>query len=133
MLNTPQRHVTTRAMRDDDATPDSTTSSSSVDENDAMSEKKPDEKPKPPPRPLKTISQGRMKGMGTRYVDVPIEDISVSALIIASVLAIASAVAVGYLVFTASSKDSPQFQRRDGLDSVKLGFVEVVDDRTDVA
>jgi hypothetical protein len=65
-----------------------------------------------------------MTGMGTRYVDVPIEDISVGALVIASLLAIASAVAVGYLVVTAPSKDSPPFQRRDGLDAVKLGVVE---------
>ena len=63
-----------------------------------------------------------MTGMGTRYLDV--EKISDASLAIAFVLAVASAVAVGYLVFTAPNKDSPQFQRRDGLDAVKLGVVD---------
>ena len=77
-------------------------------------------KPKKPKKPITP-----MTGMGTRYLDV--EEISDASLAIAFVLAVASAVAVGYLVFTAPNKDSPQFQRRDGLDAVKLG---VVDDTT---
>ena len=52
---------------------------------------------------------------------------------IAFVLAVASAVAVGYLVFTAPNKDSPQFQRRDGLDAVKLGVVDEVGEAPNVA
>ena len=74
-------------------------------------------KPKKPKKPITP-----MTGMGTRYLDV--EEISDASLAIAFVLAVASAVAVGYLVFTAPNKDSPQFQRRDGLDAVKLGVVD---------
>jgi hypothetical protein len=63
-----------------------------------------------------------MTGMGTRYLDV--ETITDESLAVAFALAVASAVAVGYLVFTAPNKDSPQFHRRDGLDAVKLGIVD---------
>ena len=75
-----------------------------------------------PKKPKKQKPITPMTGMGTRYLDV--EEISDASLAIAFVLAVASAVAVGYLVFTAPNKDSPQFQRRDGLDAVKLGVVD---------
>ena len=83
-------------------------------------------KPKKPKKPITP-----MTGMGTRYLDV--EEISDASLAIAFVLAVASAVAVGYLVFTAPNKDSPQFQRRDGLDAVKLGVVDEVGEAPNVA
>jgi hypothetical protein len=80
-------------------------------------------KPKPKVTP--------MTGMGTRYLDV--ETITDESLAVAFALAVASAVAVGYLVFTAPNKDSPQFHRRDGLDAVKLGIVDEVREAPNVA
>ena len=66
-------------------------------------------------------------GMGSRYANV--EEVSDVALAINVVLAIASIVAVGYLVFTAPSRESPQFAagRRadaDGYKYARLGVVE---------
>ena len=62
-------------------------------------------------------------GMGSRYANVPIGEVSDLALTVNVLLAFASLVAVVYLVFTAPSKDSPQFAR-DGVEFVKLGIVE---------
>ena len=66
-------------------------------------------------------------GMGSRYANV--EEVSDVALAINVVLAIASIVAVGYLVFTAPSRESPQFATRgtadaDGYKYARLGVVE---------
>lgn len=80
------------------------------------------------PKPKKVTP---MTGMGTRYLDV--ETITDESLAVAFALAVASAVAVGYLVFTAPNKDSPQFHRRDGLDAVKLGIVDEVREAPNVA
>ena len=81
------------------------------------------------PRKRKPVTP--MTGMGTRYLDV--ETITDESLAVAFALAVASAVAVGYLVFTAPNKDSPQFHRRDGLDTVKLGIVDEVRSAPNVA
>ena len=109
--------VARRATNDDeDDRPSWSASEKNAEKNAASSTN-------PKPKKQKPITP--MTGMGTRYLDV--EKISDASLAIAFVLAVASAVAVGYLVFTAPNKDSPQFQRRDGLDAVKLG---VVDDTT---
>jgi hypothetical protein len=62
-------------------------------------------------------------GMGSRYANT--EDVSNESIVIAALLALASLVAVFYLIFTAPSKDSPQFNRdRDGPEYAKLGLVE---------
>jgi hypothetical protein len=93
---------------------DQPSSSPSSDAEEGATESTP-RKPKP-----KKVTP--MTGMGTRYLDV--ETITDESLAVAFALAVASAVAVGYLVFTAPNKDSPQFHRRDGLDAVKLGIVD---------
>jgi hypothetical protein len=125
------RSVSTRARENDKDTDSADDTDTATDEglkgaSDDLFGSHDDEKNRIPesPSPKKPKQRTPMTGMGTRYVDVPIEDISVGALVIASLLAITSAVAVGYLVVTAPSKYSPQFQRRDGLDAVKLGVVE---------
>ena len=110
--------VTARSANDDEDDRPSSSASSDAQEDATTKRRKP--KPITP-----------MTGMGTRYLDV--ETISDGSLAIAFVLAVASAVAVGYLVFTAPNKDSPQFQRRDGLDAVKLGVVDEVGDASNVA
>lgn len=61
-------------------------------------------------------------GMGSRYID---GEISGTAIAVNALLALASLVAVAYLVFTAPSKDSPQLARTgDGPEYAKLGLVE---------
>ena len=63
-------------------------------------------------------------GMGSRYIE---GDVSTMAIVVNAILALASLVAVVYLIFTAPNKDSPQFaMSRDGpeYDRVKLGIVE---------
>ena len=113
--------VARRATNDDEDDRPSWSASSDAEKNAASSN--------PKPKKQKPITP--MTGMGTRYLDV--EEISDASLAIAFVLAVASAVAVGYLVFTAPNKDSPQFQRRDGLDAVKLGVVDEVGEAPNVA
>lgn len=103
-----------RAANDDDR--DSSASSSDAGTTEDEETNSPE-----PPRPV-TKPRTPMTGMGERYVNV--EEITDASLAIAFVLAVISALAVGYLVFTAPNKDSPQFQRRDGLDAVKLGVVQ---------
>lgn len=73
----------------------------------------------------KSVKQNNINitGMGSRYANVPIGEVSDLALTVNVLLAVASLVAVVYLVFTAPSKDSPQFAR-DGVEFVKLGIVE---------
>lgn len=70
-----------------------------------------------------------LTGMGSRYANT--EEVTDAAIAVQAVLALASLVSVGYLVWTAPSRDSPQFARdRDGdaLENVKLGIVEEEED-----
>lgn len=66
-------------------------------------------------------------GMGSRYANV--EEISDGALVVAFLLAVASTLAVGWLVATAPSKKSPQFRNTLPVDEVPLGFVDEIEDR----
>lgn len=63
-------------------------------------------------------------GMGSRYID---GEVSGTAIAVNALLALASLVAVAYLIFTAPNKDSLQFARTgDGPEFAKLGLVEEV-------
>ena len=64
--------------------------------------------------------------MGSRYANV--EEISDGALVVAFLLAVASTLAVGWLVATAPKK-SPQFRNTLPVDEVPLGFVDEIEDR----
>jgi len=61
--------------------------------------------------------------MGSRYARSDVE-VTWGMIGVAAFLAVLSTGAVGWLVLTAPSANSPQYRRSDGLDDVVLGLVE---------
>ena len=94
----------------------STATLSSADENDVEHAA---------PTPKKKKSEINITGMGSRYVE---GEITWAAIAVQAALAVMALGAVGALVFTAPNKDSPQFQKRDRVENVRLGVVSDVND-----
>lgn len=98
----------------------STATLSSADENDEAHDVE-----HAAPTPKKKKSEINITGMGSRYVE---GEITWAAIAVQAALAVMALGAVGALVFTAPNKDSPQFQKRDRVENVRLGVVSDVND-----